>query len=54
MAKVSTTLPSRLKNAGRRTIAPPHLTTSIGASTNTRVKNKGKRRMTKPYRGQGR
>ena len=30
-----------------------HQTTSIGKSTNSRPKNKSKRRSWKPYRGQG-
>lgn len=31
-----------------------HFRTSIGCSPHSRPKNKHKRRMTKPYRGQGR
>jgi len=40
-------------NVKRGNSNPRNKTTSIGNSRNTRVKNKSKKRTTKPYRKQG-
>lgn len=48
MAKVS-----KSKGSEKMEINPPHRTTSIGNSVNTRPKNKHARRSFKKYRGQG-